>query len=299
MRVFLTGGTGFIGSYVVRELSGHGHKITVLARNPSRVPALASLPGVEIKKMDIHNFSKLKTMTKKIDALVLVALGWGDTGPDMIKNETLPEVSLIDIAIRRGARKVIFTSSTAAAGPIEKTTGENGRRRPVDFYGATKGAVELFMSAYSSYHRDIAFNVIRPGYTFGNPVVPGASMQPDKRFRDICKKAKTGKRLELIMQDGTQFLWAGDLAKVYAKVLDSDCKNEIFYGLSKNFITWEHIGKWAFSYAGTKPKFKMLDKGWSDKPPMYDVGKIKKYFGLSFNSTEEVKKHIKYLINHL
>jgi len=298
MRIYITGGTGFIGSHVVKELSKGGHRITVLARNPDKAPGLRSLPGVEIKKFDLSDYSKLKTMTKKIDALVLVALGWGDTGPDMIKNETLPEISLIDIAIRKGAKKIIFTSSTAAAGPVPVTTDELSRRNPTDFYGATKGSVELFMSAYSNYHKNIAFNVIRPGYTFGWPVVDGGAMEPDKRFRDLCKKAKNGERLEFIMHDGTQFLWAGDLAKVYSSVLAGDCKNEIFYGLSKNFITWEQIGKWAFKYAGTKPKFKLLDKGWSDNPPLYSVDKIEKHFGLAFNSTETVKAHVKYLIEH-
>jgi UDP-glucose 4-epimerase len=299
MHIYLTGGTGFIGSYVTAELSKQGHKITVLARDPDKSPGLRRLPGVEIKKFNLSEAPKLRTLIKKIDALVLVALGWGDTGPDMIRNETLPETTLIDIAVRKGAKKIIFTSSTAAAGPIPSTADEEEKRRPTDFYGATKGSVELFMSAYSNYNKNIAFNVIRPGYTFGNPVAAGAPMQPDTRFRDICKKAKKGERLELIMHDGTQFLWAGDLAKVYAKVLESDCKNEVFYGLARNFITWEQIGKWAFKYAGTKPKFALRDLGWSDNPPLYSVDKIKKCFGLSFNSTESVKGHIKYLVENL
>jgi hypothetical protein len=80
-------------------------------------------------------------------------------------------------------------------------------------------------------------------------------------------------------------------------VLKSDCKNEIFYGLAKNFITWEQIGKWAFKYAGTKPKFKLFDKGWSDNPPLYAVDKIQKYFNLSFNGTDAVKGHIQYLLS--
>jgi UDP-glucose 4-epimerase len=298
MHIYMTGGTGFIGSFILKELSRCRHKITVLARNPRKVPALSKLPGVEIKQFDLSGAGSLEKMAKKMDALVLVALGWGDTGPDMIKNETIPEITMIDIAVRKGAKKIIFTSSTAAAGPIEKTTGEEGRRRPADFYGATKGTVELFMSAYSNYHKNTAFNVIRPGYTFGNPVVPGASMEPDTRFRDICKKAKKGAGLEFIKNDGTQFLWAGGLAKLYSAVLAGSCKNEIFYGLSKNFITWEQIGKWALEYAGVKTKIKLRGLGWSNTPPLYSVDKIKKYFGLSFDSTEKVKEHVKYLIEN-
>ena len=153
------------------------------------------------------------------------------------------------------------------------------------------------MNAYTNYYNNLYLNIIRPGYTFGNPVVVGAPMEPDSRFRDICKKAKHGKKITLIKNDGTQFIWAGDLAKIYLSILNSNCRNETFFGLSRNFITWEQIAKWAFELAGTKPNIKLVNKGWSDNPPLYNVSKIKKYFNLSFNPQVKIKEHLKYLLN--
>lgn len=296
MNIYITGGTGFIGSYIVNELAQNGYKTTILARNPDKVPLIKKLPYVQIKKFDLKNVPAFLKTVKKMDALIHIALGWGNTGPDMIKNETLPSISLIDHAIKSGAKKIIFTSSTAAAGPITINTNEDMRRCPSDFYGATKGAVELFINAYSYYYKDLHLNIIRPGYTFGNPVVIGAPVEQDNRFRDICKKAKSGKRITLIKNDGTQFIWAGDLAKIYISVLNSNCKNEIFFGLSRKFITWEQIAKWAFEMACNKPDIKLIDKGWSDKPPLYNVSKIKKYFNLSFSPETKIKEHLKYLL---
>jgi UDP-glucose 4-epimerase len=40
MKILLTGGTGFIGSYVAMELVQYGHQVTILARNQHKVPAL-------------------------------------------------------------------------------------------------------------------------------------------------------------------------------------------------------------------------------------------------------------------
>ena len=48
MKIFLTGGTGFIGSYAVKALVDTGHQLTILARNPQKVPKLYELPGVRI-----------------------------------------------------------------------------------------------------------------------------------------------------------------------------------------------------------------------------------------------------------
>jgi len=299
MNIYITGGTGFIGSYVVKALASKKNRITVLARNPKKAPGLKKLPNVRVVKANMRDFTALKKQIKKPDALIHVALCWGETGPDMIKNETLSSVRLIDLGVKKGAKKIIFTSSTAVTGFLSYDKGENDIREPFDFYGATKSSVEVYISAYSYYHKKIKFNVIRPGYTFGNPVVKGGPMEPDTRFRDICKKAKEGKTITVTKHDGTQFIWAGDLAKIYRKVLYSGLSNEIFFGLGKTHISWAQIAKWAIEYAGSKSKLKITDKGWSSKPFYFKVNKIKKYFGLSFNPVKEIKKHIKYLVDNL
>jgi len=296
MHIVITGGTGFIGSYVVNELVKNNYKITLLARNPDKIAIFKSIPNINMVKFDIRNYTKLKKI-KRFDALILVALSWGDTGTEMIKNETISQVGLIENAINSGVKKIIFTSSTAALGPIFKTVNENAKLTPSDFYGASKGSVELFINAFSNYYKDIAFNIIRPGYTFGNPVVKGAPVEPDNRFKEIAKKVKQNKTVNLIKNDGTQFIWAGDLAKLYVKLLQSNYKNEIFFGLSKNFITWEQIAKWAFKISGKKPKIKLKDLNWSKTPPLYSVEKIKNYFGFEFDSTEKIKEHISYLLS--
>jgi UDP-glucose 4-epimerase len=304
MRIYITGGTGFIGSYVVKELSGRGHEITIMARSPKKVPALLGLPGVKIVKAPMEDMKAIKKCMIKPDAVIHVALCWGDTGPDMIKNETLASVSLIDTAVKRGAKKIIFTSSTAAQGNLPKTLDETARLAPNDFYGATKGSVELFLSAYSKYYKDIRFNTIRPGYTFGNPVVPGGTMENDRRFFNICSAARSGKAIELIKNDGTQFIWAGDLAKIYSSLLASNISNNTYYGLAKNFVSWELIASWAVEYAekhgiaAKRSKIKLKDLGWGGKPYLFNVAKIKRDFRLSFDSTSKLKAHVEFLMGN-
>ncbi|HPM35746.1 MAG TPA: GDP-mannose 4,6-dehydratase, partial [Spirochaetota bacterium] len=47
MKVALTGGTGFIGSYIAMELVSSGHEVKILARNADKVPFLHSVKGIE------------------------------------------------------------------------------------------------------------------------------------------------------------------------------------------------------------------------------------------------------------
>jgi UDP-glucose 4-epimerase len=296
MKVHLTGGTGFIGSYVACELAAAGHDVVVLARNPDKVPALATVPGIRIVRAPMEDLDALRAAIVEPEAVVHVALCWGDTGPTMIENETLASVRLIELALERGAQRFLYTSSTAAAGYELPLIDEDQRRRPTDFYGATKGAVELFLRAYAKKVPGRHLTVIRPGYTFGDPVVAGGSSETDGRFRAICGNARAGREIRVTRHDGTQFIWAGDLAKLYRAVVESELNDEIFYGLGRTFISWEQIARWAIEGAASSSELLVEDKGWSPDPVLFSVEKMKQHFDLSFDATEHVKRHITTLL---
>ena len=48
MKIFLTGGTGFIGHFVAKEFLELGHSLRILARNPDKIPSLAAHKNVEM-----------------------------------------------------------------------------------------------------------------------------------------------------------------------------------------------------------------------------------------------------------
>ena len=297
MKVALTGGTGFIGSYIAMELVSSGHDIVILARNPDKVPVLHSIKGIEIIKAAMDDAEALSSGLLGSDALIHAALCWGETGPEMILNETLSSVKLLDIAVRCGIRNIIYTSSTAATGYSHTITSEESMRIPEDYYGATKGSVELFCSAYSSIYPDLNLNIIRPGYTFGEPAVEGGFIENDKRFSNICSKIKTGSEIILTKNDGTQFIHAADLAKIFLAVLESKKRNEIYFGLGAKFVTWESIARSASSILSKPLRLKLEDKGYSDEPSLFDVSKIEKDFGLKFIPDKQIENHLKYLSN--
>jgi UDP-glucose 4-epimerase len=305
MKIFLTGGTGFIGSYVARELSRKGHYVSILARNPKKVPALEKLPGIEIIAGDITDFNTIKKMMAGKDVCIHIALHWGNTAVEMLLNDTHSSVKIFELAAVAGVKEIIYTSSTAVndwvymdessrTGGEKNTVFENTKQQPVSYYGATKGATELYLNAIA-FNYKIKANIIRPGYTFGNPVVTGANMQSDKRFSSIVENARRNESIELIKNDGTQFIWAGDLAKIYSEIIDASVNGKMYFGLGNRFITWESIANETVSLLGSKSKIIIKDLGWPDKPALFDVEAIKRDFGLSFDSMHHIKEHIRYL----
>ncbi len=294
MKVFLTGGTGFIGSYVAKELSDKGHEVTILARNPDKVPALRELPGVTIVGGLLTDLDVVEENLHDKDACIHVALGWGDFATTMLKNDTFPSVFLFETAARLGVKHFIYTSSTAVMGNLSSSVDEKSKPHPSDFYGATKASSECFLFA-TSYRFAMSCNVIRPGYTFGNPVVDGASMEPDDRFRKIVRNALSGDDIVIVKYDGTQFVWAGDLAGLYLALLESGLNRRTYFALGSNFVQWEKIAEKAIRVTGSKSAIRIEEKGFSRSPSLYDVRLMERDFGLAFDSWDRIVNHIEYL----
>jgi UDP-glucose 4-epimerase len=304
MKIFLTGGTGFIGSYILKALSDEGHNITVLARNPDKVPALRQLTGTDIIRGEIDDVYLIEQALMGKEVCIHVALHWGNSATEMLLKDTHSSVQLFLLAARAGVREIIYTSSTAVndwvymdessrAGGEKNTVYENTKQRPVTYYGATKGATELYLNAISFEYK-MKCNIVRPGYTFGNPVVNDANTQSDLRFHKIVENALLNKDIEVIRNDGTQFIWAGDLAKIYLAILKAERTGMMYFGLGNRFISWEEIAHETVSRVKSKSNIVVKDLGWPAKPALFDVSAIKRDFGFSFDAWARVLEHIDY-----
>lgn len=306
MKIFITGGTGFIGSHIVAELCSMGHEITILARNENKVPALIQLGKVTIIKGDLSDIEAFEEKLIGMDVLIHVALHWGDSAVEILLNDTLSSLILFEKAAKAGVKNFIYTSSTAVNDWVymdetarvlgaEATVFEHSKQNPVTYYGATKGATELFMQAIAFEYK-IKANIVRPGYTFGNPAVEGGDMEADTRFKEIIKAAKTNSPIKLVKYDGTQFIDAADLAKVYSSILKSGVNGKMYFGLGSKFITWEAVAYKAVKLLDSKSVVEVEDKGWPESPALFDVEAIKRDFDLSFESWEKIITHLKYII---
>ncbi|CAK4820421.1 unnamed protein product [Aphanomyces euteiches] len=103
--------------------------------------------------------------------------------------------------------------------------------------------------------------------------------------------------MSFIKNDGTQFIWAGDLAKVYSDLLHSDELDRGYYtAVSTEFRTWAEIAQMAVSQLGSQSQITLEDKGRPEPEDMpIDVSQIKNTFGFAFKADEHMKKHIEYL----
>ena len=72
MRVFVTGGTGHSGSYIIPELVTAGHEVTGLARSDTAAAAISAL-GAKVRRGDLEDLDGLKEAAADSDGVIHVA----------------------------------------------------------------------------------------------------------------------------------------------------------------------------------------------------------------------------------
>lgn len=103
MRMFVTGGSGFLGGFVLREAASRGYRVVALARSERAAAAVASL-GAEPVRGDLTEPQALARLfaAAGCDVLLnLASLGFGQ-GP-----------GIVIAAERAGMRRTVFVSTTA------------------------------------------------------------------------------------------------------------------------------------------------------------------------------------------
>jgi UDP-glucose 4-epimerase len=310
MKIILTGGTGFIGSYILNQLLSDGHDVTVLARNANKIQGLHTMKNVRVLEISMTDFDKIPKALIGHDACIHVALNYNaESAFTMLMSDTAPSIFLATEAAKAGIKQFIYTSSIAAHDniysisnpPIIAETNSHviatSKLDPHSYYGATKAATEDFLLGIAG-ETSMRVTFIKPGYTFGNPVFDGACTQPDRRFHSIVESALKNDDIELTKNDGTHFIWAGDLAKIYSSVLKSDNNRRSYFGLSSEFTSWLQIAEEAKQLCGSSSKIIVNDLGWGDKPIVFDVSDYKKDFGYTFLPYPHITEHLKYLIEN-
>jgi nucleoside-diphosphate-sugar epimerase len=150
-RVMVTGGTGFIGRYLVAALMHRGAEVRALVR-PS-TPTPNSWKGVEICRGDLEQSQTLACCCRGTDTIFHVAgfaHAWHDGPTDSADRHwrvnTEGTRRLLDAATRSGVNRFVFFSSVKAMGEGEKRCiAETWPAPPLTAYGRSKQAAERWV----------------------------------------------------------------------------------------------------------------------------------------------------------
>ncbi|WBL76461.1 NAD(P)-dependent oxidoreductase [Bradyrhizobium xenonodulans] len=144
MRIFVTGATGFLGSYVVTDLIDQGHDVAVLLRPGVRPWRLAAkLDRLTVIGGALDDLAALGSGLRSFRPDAVVHMAWRGVGnsdrnnKDQARN-VVDTVDLVDLAADAGATIFVGAGSQAEYGPYDRAIVESDPPKPTTLYGIAK-----------------------------------------------------------------------------------------------------------------------------------------------------------------
>lgn len=166
MRVLITGGSGFIGSYFYDPLHRAGHSVVNLDLvDPS--PQAAASPYL---KGDVRDPDALNRAMQGCDAVLHLAAAHHDFGIDRDTYFSVNEGAahtIADAMDQHGIRELVFYSTCAVYGSAPEPHHEHSPTQPISPYGQSKLAGEAVFRQWAERGDNRRCLVIRPTVTFG------------------------------------------------------------------------------------------------------------------------------------
>lgn len=225
MKALVTGGTGFVGAAVTRELLASGFKVRALTRAGSDTSNLSGL-DVEIVHGDLCSGEGVPTAVTGCTVLFHVAADYRLWVPDpdvMFATNVVGTGQLMRAAMAAGVERIVYTSSVSAVGlPADGTPGdETTPVRESDMIGPYKLSKYQAEQVVMQMARDQACPVVTVNPS--TPVGPG-DIKPTPTGR-VIDDAIRG-RMPAFVDTGLNIVHVQDVARGHLLALEQGVTGE-------------------------------------------------------------------------
>ena len=157
MNLLVTGGAGYVGSHCVKLLTERGHEVVVYD-NLKHGHRRAVCPGATLIRGDLLDRSRLGRVfdDHAFDGVMhfaaLLNVNESVSQPERYyENNVLGSLNLVGEMLRKGVRRLVFSSSCAVYGtPPSVPMTEEMPKQPISPYGRTKWTVEMALRDFSA-----------------------------------------------------------------------------------------------------------------------------------------------------
>lgn len=223
MKVLVTGGTGFIGSYLVKALVKRGYDVSCLVRDKNKAGNLASLK-LKLVEGDVTDKKAVEKAVAGMDIVYHLAAisGKSAVSPSLYQKVNIEGTrNLVEAALKAKVGRFVYTSSVAVTGQLSKIPGdETSPYNSTNSYERSKVEGEKLVLA--AMKRGLPAVIVRPGVVYG-PGNEHTSMAQFFRMalKGFCLIPGNGENLwDLIFVDDivAGFLLAGEKKQAVGQI---------------------------------------------------------------------------------
>ncbi|MBC8413945.1 MAG: SDR family oxidoreductase [Nitrospira sp.] len=192
-KYFITGGTGFVGSFIVKHLLEQGHTVICLVRDSNELSGkqrlieilnrIPSEKGIDVKSLDVicgdirYDYLGIKDSMKLQGVKYLIhaaaSVDFNNDKPDELYNLNISgALRAISMAYYCSIPNFCYISTAYVSGKSQGEIMEHPldcERQYNNYYEKSKAMAELALSRYASRH-EIHLSIIRPGIVVGDSI---------------------------------------------------------------------------------------------------------------------------------
>ena len=291
MRIFITGGTGFIGKFVVKSLQKTKHQLLVLTSRKSNISVLAGSKNLQVVSGNLARLKQLELTLRKFRPEIAIHLAWEgipDYGVEQSKRNLLYGLNLVELLGQIGCQVFIGAGSCWEYGATAGKISETIVPRSSNPFTAAKLALQLFGEQITAKY-GMKFVWMRFFYVYG-PGQKLVSLVPS-----LINSAIKGVKSEIKNPSGgNDFIYVEDVATALVRVVQKSRTIPAgVYNVGSGYLTGvQHIAELVMNNCGIK------FKSTKTKPQGFyaDISKLTKATGWQPSTSLEqgIKKTIKY-----
>ena len=299
MRVALTGGTGFIGRYLIAQLiQQRGHQLNAWFRPGSDRSGLEPFES-DIRWIEgtLSDGESCRQLVQDADAIVHSALyhpaggfmgGEGDL-LEFARVNILGTLELMEAAWAAGVKRFVYISTCAVHDVIlnDRPLDETHPLWPKSHYGAHKAALEKFVHSYG-LGRGYEICALRPTGVYGLAHRPA-----DSKWSDLVTAVARGEAVEC--RRGGKEVHAADVAKAAGILLEADGIHGQAYNCYDRYISEYDVATAAKKLSGSGSEI----RGELTVPKnQIETGKLRA-LGMQFGGDTLFEQTIAQMVQHL
>lgn len=303
MKIALTGGTGFLGRYIIDALSSQKHDITAWYR-PKSTRSLESvdlchkhLPSIQWIAGELGDSAATQNLVANAEILIHAALSRtgisfrGSEGnlEEYMQRNFIGSIKLLEAARAAGVRRVILISTCAVHEKIlsDRPLDETHPVWPASHYGAGKAALEAMVHSYAlGQNWEIA--AIRPCGIYG-----AARPIEESKWYNLIQQVAKGEPVNV--QGGGKEVHASDVAQAIALLCNapSEAITGAIYNCCDRYISQFEVATIAKELSGSQSTI----TGTASQPKNQIDSSRLKALGFQFGGEEKLRETISQILH--